>query len=99
MPDPARGAVAPGGTRILDPDAIRALDVSDAYIEEVTQKELVELDLRPGAGLDALLAATRPAPRRDLDVDDPMGMPFGAYERTVGELQDGIDVLVKLLCD
>src|SRR5688500_19265512 len=33
------GAVAPGGTRFLDADAIRMLDVSDAYIEEVTRKE------------------------------------------------------------
>ena len=40
------GAVAPGGTRILDADAIRALDVSDAYIEEVTRKELAELERR-----------------------------------------------------
>ena len=47
----------------------------------------------------ALLNGQRPRGRRALDVDDPMGMPFGAYERTVGELQDGIDVLVKLLCD
>ena len=40
------GAVAPGGTRFLDTDAIRALDVSDAYIEEVTRKELAELERR-----------------------------------------------------
>ncbi|MGQ0713923.1 MAG: phosphoribosyltransferase [Gemmatimonadaceae bacterium] len=40
------GAVAPGGTRILDTDAIRALDVSDAYIEDVTRKELAELERR-----------------------------------------------------
>lgn len=40
------GAVAPGGTRFLDADAIRALDVSDAYIEEVTRKELAELERR-----------------------------------------------------
>lgn len=40
------GAVASGGTRILDADAIRALDVSDAYIEEVTRKELAELERR-----------------------------------------------------
>jgi predicted phosphoribosyltransferase len=40
------GAVAPGGTRFLDVDAIRALGVSDAYIEEVTQKELAELERR-----------------------------------------------------
>jgi protein-tyrosine-phosphatase len=49
--------------------------------------------------LNALLNGKRPKRRRGLDVDDPMGLPFGAYERTVGELQDGIDVLVKLLCD
>lgn len=40
------GAVAPGGTRFLDAEAIRMLDVSDAYIEEVTQKELAELERR-----------------------------------------------------
>ena len=40
------GAVAPGGTRFLDADAIRMLGVSDAYIEEVTQKELAELERR-----------------------------------------------------
>ncbi|MGH2808826.1 MAG: hypothetical protein ACRDKT_16290 [Actinomycetota bacterium] len=49
--------------------------------------------------LNSLLKGKRPRRRRALDVDDPMGMPFGAYERAVGELQDGIDTLVKLLCD
>jgi predicted phosphoribosyltransferase len=40
------GAVAPGGTRFLDTDAIRALGVTEEYIEEVTQKELAELERR-----------------------------------------------------
>ena len=40
------GAVAPGGTRFLDADAIRALGVSEGYIEEVTRKELAELERR-----------------------------------------------------
>ena len=40
------GAVAPGGTRFLDADAIRALDVSDAYIEDVTRQELAEVEGR-----------------------------------------------------
>jgi predicted phosphoribosyltransferase len=40
------GAVAPGGTRFLDEDAIRMLDVSDAYVEEVTRRELAELERR-----------------------------------------------------
>ncbi|HJU66118.1 MAG TPA: hypothetical protein VJ596_10595, partial [Gemmatimonadaceae bacterium] len=33
------GAVAPGGTRVLDMATIRMLGVSDAYIEAVTRKE------------------------------------------------------------
>jgi putative phosphoribosyl transferase len=52
------GAVAPGGTRFLDTDAIRALDVSDAYIEEVTRKELAELERRL-----QLFRGNRPPPR------------------------------------
>lgn len=40
------GAVAPGGTRFLDTDAIRAIGVTDEYIEEVTRKELAELERR-----------------------------------------------------
>jgi predicted phosphoribosyltransferase len=40
------GAVAPGGTRFLDADAIRMLGVSDAYVEEVTRQELAELERR-----------------------------------------------------
>lgn len=40
------GAVAPGGTRFLDMDAIHALGVPDEYIEEVTRKELAELERR-----------------------------------------------------
>ncbi|HEX2058093.1 MAG TPA: low molecular weight phosphatase family protein [Actinomycetota bacterium] len=61
-------------------------------------KELVELDLRPGAGLDALLAATRPAPRRDLDVDDPMGLLPRSYERAAGEIEAGVKVLADVVC-
>jgi putative phosphoribosyl transferase len=52
------GAVAPGGTRFLDADAIRMLDVSDAYIEEVTRKELAELERRLRR-----FRGDRPAPR------------------------------------
>lgn len=40
------GAVAPGGTRILDDDAIRALNVPDEYIEDVTRRETAELERR-----------------------------------------------------
>ncbi len=40
------GAVAPGGTRILDTAAIRMLGVPDDYIEAVTARELEELERR-----------------------------------------------------
>ena len=66
-------------------------------------KELAELDLSPGpggwgAGLQALLAATRPAPRRDLDVDDPMGLLPRSYERAASEIEAGVKVLATVLC-
>ncbi|HEV2181622.1 MAG TPA: phosphoribosyltransferase family protein [Gemmatimonadaceae bacterium] len=40
------GAVAPDGTRVLDPDIVAALSVSDAYIERITRRERAELDRR-----------------------------------------------------
>lgn len=61
-------------------------------------KELVELDMAPGAGLEAVLAATRPAPRRDLDVDDPMGLLPRSYERAAGEIDAGVKALATALC-
>jgi protein-tyrosine phosphatase len=61
-------------------------------------KELVELDLSPGAGLEALLAATRPAPRRNLDVDDPMGLLPRSYERAASEIEAGVKILATVVC-
>lgn len=66
-------------------------------------KELPELEVdlswgSPEERLAALLAAERPAPRRDLDVGDPYGLPFSSYERTVRDLDAGIEVLVRVLC-
>src|ERR671933_1520565 len=40
------GAVAPGGTRVLDTATIRMLGVPREYVEEVTRKELAELERR-----------------------------------------------------
>lgn len=40
------GAVAFGGTRVLDEHAIRSLGVSQEYIDAVTQRELAELQRR-----------------------------------------------------
>jgi protein-tyrosine phosphatase len=70
----------------------------------VMLKELTEIEMAdvPDAGreqrLAALLAGKRPEPRRSLDVDDPIGMPLSVYERTVGELIEGVDFLADLLC-
>jgi protein-tyrosine phosphatase len=67
-------------------------------------KELPELDIDLPAGgtpserLRALLDTERPAPRRDLDVGDPYGLLYSAYERTVRDLEAGIEVLVQVLC-
>lgn len=59
-------------------------------------KELTELQME-GSGVSGLLAARRPAARRDLDLDDPMGLPFGAYERAYREISAGIDALMRVL--
>src|SRR5918912_38990 len=52
------GAVALGGTRVLDTATIRMLRVSDEYIEKVTARELAELDRRMWA-----FRGNRPPPR------------------------------------
>jgi len=42
----AFGAIASGGVRVLDPEIIEALGISDAEIEEVAARERKELDRR-----------------------------------------------------
>lgn len=71
----------------------------------VMMKELREIDPLPVPSdarrdekLAALLGGRRPKRRRGLDVDDPMGLPISAYERCVGEIQEGVDVLVDTIC-
>jgi protein-tyrosine-phosphatase len=70
----------------------------------VLMKELVELALEGDlpdsteARIDRLLGAARPEWRRALDLDDPMGKPVGAYERTADHIEMGIEVLVEALC-
>ena len=67
-------------------------------------KELAEIEPAPGAGTTreervlALLRGTRPKSRRALDVDDPIGKPIGAYQRTIEVLQEGVRVLAETLC-
>jgi protein-tyrosine phosphatase len=70
----------------------------------VLLKELAEIRFRrpergdAAAGLAALLGGQRPEWRRALDLDDPMGLPEFAYERSFAEIEAGIEVLVDLLC-
>lgn len=51
----------------------------------------------PAVRLAALRAAPRPPARRALDLDDPMGLPFPAYERAAREIAAGIEALADLL--
>jgi len=71
----------------------------------VLMKELREIESRPVAPdatattrLSSLLGGKRPPARRDLDVDDPIGLPLSAYERTFREIEEGVDVLASVLC-
>lgn len=70
----------------------------------ILMKELVELAIEgdlPGssaARLERLLVAPRPKWRRALDLDDPIGKPITAYEKTVTQIEMGVEVLVTSLC-
>lgn len=70
----------------------------------VLMKEFVEMEVDDclssalGDRLKTLLAGKRPPPRRALDLDDPMGLPVFAYERTAKEIEVGIQRLADLLC-
>ena len=81
-------------------------EVSGAAVDKtLLMKELVEMevdgtadDAERAARLAAVLAGGRPEPRRALDLDDPMGLPVGAYERTAEHIEIGVTRLVELLC-
>jgi len=70
----------------------------------VLLNELVELALEgdvpdgTAARLRRLLGATRPQWRRALDLDDPIGKPIGAYEKTAMRIEVAAKVLVDALC-
>ena len=80
-----------------------APDVSERIVmmKELNEIEPAPLPDQPTIQHKAasLLYGHRPPRRRSLDVDDPMGLPMGAYERCVGELEEGVKVLVNTLCD
>jgi protein-tyrosine phosphatase len=78
----------------LDPGAVS---------KTVLMKELAEIEADAVKGdarlrLKALLAGRRPEPRRALDLDDPMGLPSFAYERSFSEIEAGVEVLLDILC-
>jgi protein-tyrosine phosphatase len=75
----------------------------EAATKTVLLKELAEIEAEAAEGdargrLRALLAGRRPHPRRALDLDDPMGLPSFAYERSFSEIEAGVDVLLDVLC-
>src|ERR1700716_1586486 len=74
----AIGAVAPDGTRVLDQELVRALHVSDSYIEKVPAGERAEA----GRSLELFRGTPPPPPVRDravILVDD--GLATGATAR------------------
>ncbi len=83
------------------------LDVApDAADKLVMLKEIPEIRMKNGTlipdsakeRLQRLLDGSRPEARRSLDVDDPIGLPAGAYDRCVGDLRLGVDALVAVIC-
>lgn len=53
----------------------------------------------PETRLRSILSATRPPWRREMDLDDPYGMPLNVYERTAEILSEYISELARLLFD
>ena len=82
---------------------IESLDAESAR-KTLLLKELAELSFDgppsddPRRLLERVLAAKRPEWRRALDLDDPMGLPRGSYERCLGEIEQAVDALVAALC-
>lgn len=67
-------------------------------------KEIAEIEPEaaaegsPERRLERLLEAPRPPARRALEVGDPYGLPFSAYEKTLKEIKEGIEALADVLC-
>jgi protein-tyrosine phosphatase len=76
---------------------------SEAADKTMFIKSLARLDAQPHGAttpdrLQELLALPRPPWRRELDVDDPMGLPRSAYERAMSEIEGGVVKLADFLC-
>lgn len=76
---------------------------AEAADKTILIKVLAQLEFTPGSGtprarLEDLLALPRPPWRRELDVDDPMGLPRSAYQRAMGDIEAGVTKLADYLC-
>jgi putative phosphoribosyl transferase len=82
QPELAMGAIASGGTRVLNEQLVRELGLGDYVVEQVTERERVELERRERA-----YRGDRPAPdlrdRVVVLVDD--GLATGATMRAAAE--------------
>jgi protein-tyrosine phosphatase len=79
----------------LDPGARSKL----VMLKEILEMEPdVDAHADPHRKLQALLATPRPQPRRDLDVDDPIGLGSRAYDRCATIIEQGVRRLASLLC-
>jgi protein arginine phosphatase len=77
------------------------LDIApDARDKVLLIKEIAEIQPRPrlGGGLAVLWTGQRPSWRRDLDLDDPIGLPLGAYKRCARLIHEGTELLANVLC-
>jgi predicted phosphoribosyltransferase len=78
QPELGIGAVAQGGTRVLNQDIVQQIGIPDEYIEEITHRELAEVERRL-----RFLRGDRPAPevrdRTAILVDD--GLATGVTAR------------------
>lgn len=78
--------------------------VPDAIRKVVLLKEIEEIDMEsiPAEApveerLKHFLRSRRPSWRRQLDLDDPMGLPRVAYIRCIKEVWDGVEALANAL--
>ncbi|MFP5298650.1 MAG: low molecular weight protein arginine phosphatase [Actinomycetota bacterium] len=69
------------------------------YLKELSELTPADLDpaSTPDRRLAALLEVTRPPYRRDLELDDPYGLPVGVYERTAAEIERHVAKVVEIL--
>lgn len=106
---PVTAELLEGADLIIAMTSVHAREIGQvsptALDKTLLMKELVEIEVDTPAAdalrdvrLAALLGGKRPEPRRALDLDDPMGLPVGAYERTAEYIDAGVARLVEVLC-